>query len=610
MKWHHSKIAKVPDEFWTLFLLEDSLIAFRNKNVRYWKNDRALNGYKYLAKKILVNNALKNTFVEDESTFDPNQISYDFLVNTIEGAFAVKDQPWNKNLSFDDFCEYILPYRFNNEPVFDIRKKLYDHFNRLILQDSISNDPKKIISITNQYINGFNWDWDEPGKTVPDIGFFNIFYLNITEMACFNHMAIQGPILRSLGIPAIEVFTPKWNDSNSGHSWAGLPTDSNKWILYSPIYQNPGDSTKLWSYGRATKFYTKTFKAQANSPFFLKSSGEAIPPIFSSPCFKDITASIVKTYDIISQISPSDPSINLYYFCTFINGMWDPIGWGKINKTDHSVVFQDIPAGQIGIPCIYKNSQMIPCGKLVELNKNGNISVISPNTKLGAILVQRKFPPKARMLYFTEKIIGTKIEGANSVDFSDAVLLSTIKDTMNPYLQDYSFHNSNSFRYYRLIAPEFKLYLAELEFLTSNPNCSISKAIPLTILSAKDTCNKLQFYRIKGNLIGDSIDQYCFDKDLLTYSENSWVGIDLGIPRKIDRIRIAPRNANNGVVVGNRYQLFYWNNEWISSGIQKAKYNFIQFENVPLNTFYWLRNIDNGREEQPFFYKEENQLFL
>lgn len=610
MKWHHSKVAKVPDEFWTLFQLEDSLITFRNKKPNYWKNDRALNGYKYLAKKILVDNAIKKVQVDTVSALDPQQITFDFLIQTIEEAFAVKEQPWNKNLSFDDFCEYILPYRFNNEPIFDIRKKLYQHFSELLTRDSLLKDPKKIIAVTNQYITSFNWDWDEPSKNFPDIGFFNIFYWNITEMACFNHMAIQGPILRSLGIPAIEVFTPKWNDSNSGHSWGGFPSDSNKWVLYSPIYQNPGEPSKLWSYGRATKFYAKTFRAQKNTPFFLKSSGESIPSIFSSPCMLDITASIVKTFDINAKINIADTTINLCYFCTFINGSWDPIGWGEIHKSDQSVLFRNIPVGQIGLPCIYINSQMIPCGELVKLNKNGDISVISPNENRGTILVQRKFQPKARMLYFTEKIIGTKIEGANASDFSDAVLLSTIKDTLKPYLQDYAFNSNKSYRYYRLVAPEYKLYIAELEFLTSNPSSNTSVATPLTIINPKDTIPKKRYYKIDGKLIGDSVDQNCFDKNLLTYSENSWVGIDLGKPGIIDRIRIAPRNANNGIIIGNHYQLFYWENGWKSADTKKARFNYITFDNIPLNTYYWLRNIDSGREEQPFFYKDGKQIFL
>lgn len=35
-----------------------------------------------------------------------------FLVEHIEWAFKVwKEQPWGGNVNFEDFCEYILPYR-------------------------------------------------------------------------------------------------------------------------------------------------------------------------------------------------------------------------------------------------------------------------------------------------------------------------------------------------------------------------------------------------------------------------------------------------------------------------------------------------------------------
>lgn len=39
-----------------------------------------------------------------------------FLVSNIEWAFKVwREQPWGKNVSFEQFCEYILPYRIGNE---------------------------------------------------------------------------------------------------------------------------------------------------------------------------------------------------------------------------------------------------------------------------------------------------------------------------------------------------------------------------------------------------------------------------------------------------------------------------------------------------------------
>ena len=85
--------------------------------------------------------------------------------------------------------------------------------------------------------------------------------------------------------------------------------------------------------------------------------------------------------------------------------------------------------------------------------------------------------------------------------------------------------------------------------------------------------------------------------------------MDLGVPLNLNRIRIAPRNAHNGIVPGDNYQLLYWSNGWIQSETKQAGYNFIEFEKVPSNTLYWLRNLDYGKEEQPFFYRNGKQIF-
>ena len=54
----------------------------------------------------------------------------------------------------------------------------------------------------------------------------------------------------------------------------------------------------------------------------------------------------------------------------------------------------------------------------------------------------------------------------------------------------------------------------------------------------------------------------------------------------------------------------YWDNEWKEFGVQKAKYNFLKFENVPQNKIYWLQNIDRGSEDLPFIYEDGRQKFI
>ena len=46
------------------------------------------------------------------------KIKPDLLIDHLEWAFKVwREQPWGKNVSFHDFCEYILPYRIKDEPL-------------------------------------------------------------------------------------------------------------------------------------------------------------------------------------------------------------------------------------------------------------------------------------------------------------------------------------------------------------------------------------------------------------------------------------------------------------------------------------------------------------
>lgn len=54
-------------------------------------------------------------FTNVHPAFDLPELSRDFLIRHIDNAFATLDYPWTKGLPFGDFCEYVLPYRIENE---------------------------------------------------------------------------------------------------------------------------------------------------------------------------------------------------------------------------------------------------------------------------------------------------------------------------------------------------------------------------------------------------------------------------------------------------------------------------------------------------------------
>ena len=62
---------------------------------------------------------------------------------------------------------------------------------------------------------------------------------------------------------------------------------------------------------------------------------------------------------------------------------------------------------------------------------------------------------------------------------------------------------------------------------------------------------------------------------------------------------------------GQRYQLLYFQNgKWMEHATVVSEYNYVDFDSVPAGTVYWLRNLDKGNEELPFFYEGGKQVFI
>ena len=56
-----------------------------------------------------------------------------YLCHNIDWAFKVwQEQPWGKNVSFETFCKYLLPYRIGDEPLTYWREIYYEKYNSML----------------------------------------------------------------------------------------------------------------------------------------------------------------------------------------------------------------------------------------------------------------------------------------------------------------------------------------------------------------------------------------------------------------------------------------------------------------------------------------------
>lgn len=69
------------------------------------------------------------------------KIDYRIIQRNIDFAFKIWEEcPWKDSISFDTFCEYVLPYRIGNESVTYWREKVFYQYKHLF--ESLKKDPK------------------------------------------------------------------------------------------------------------------------------------------------------------------------------------------------------------------------------------------------------------------------------------------------------------------------------------------------------------------------------------------------------------------------------------------------------------------------------------
>jgi hypothetical protein len=124
--------------------------------------------------------------------------------------------------------------------------------------------------------------------------------------------------------------------------------------------------------------------------------------------------------------------------------------------------------------------------------------------------------------------------------------------------------------------------------------------------------------QLAGNAISNQIDtikyKLAFDGNFETCyrltSKDKWLGVDLGMPKKLTKIRFCPRNDANCIIPGNEYELFYWGNkQWNTLGKQVASDDYLIYKSVPTGTLYWLHCHTEGKEERIFTYENGRQIW-
>jgi hypothetical protein len=320
----HFLIANMPEKKYINYTPYDSLGNVINYDLFSYPTSDAIH-----AAKKKIEDSLKRTFryLPSAKVEDIKSIKADYLIENIDYAFKAWQMPWARHLSFDEFCEYLLPYRFGSEPLESWRKQLFNQMQWVL--DSAKKDASvlRLCQIINDSIKkAFAYKHYE-------LDFFP-GVLSYTEAKkikgghCDDLNMVGAYWMRSIGIPVACEFTPIWANSNfGGHSWLTVLTEDKKNIPFNPAYDNPYADSLPFKDSRICKVYRKVF---ANKPIkFAQIHGniKSPPKYLQEDNFIDATHQIIPITNCTIPVQSNSPVQNQFAYIGVLCGY----GWQAVD---------------------------------------------------------------------------------------------------------------------------------------------------------------------------------------------------------------------------------------------------------------------------------------
>ena len=292
-----------------------------------------------IAKKIPLLNLLNDPAVREfdmnnrKIVYDVRVITADYLIRNIESAFdAVAKQPWGKYIRFEDFCEYVLPYRIGTEPLSDwreiYREKYQKVLDSLLTGTDIIEACKTINAVNKETPWQFTYWEDFPN--FPHVG--PLFVLNNRVGTCveMSHLTISA--MRSVGIPVGTDYAKLGPGHHTPHFWNFVVDTTGVACDFDNFNGDPERGMFATFKEKRGKVYRETFSIQKNELLLTANSSEDIPAILRNIMEKDVSEEYFPLNKITIQCTYQPEDKKIVYLCLFNNKEWVPIGWAKIKN--------------------------------------------------------------------------------------------------------------------------------------------------------------------------------------------------------------------------------------------------------------------------------------
>ncbi|MDE7459242.1 MAG: hypothetical protein K2M77_10295, partial [Muribaculaceae bacterium] len=306
-------------------------------------------------------------------------ITADYLIKNIDRAFEQwRTNPWLRHLDFDQFCEYILPYKVKElQPLDNWREKFSsvyaDELHPLDYCDLYAGSAYRACRTLNE---AYRRDI-RPGiinrKWVKVYDVEN--RLKVPYGMCSDYTYLTAVIFRSVGLPVACDHTPHWGNQRLGHSWNSLLAQNGKTVPFVGMVINTEEGPIIDE--RLPKVFRSTYSANPDLKK-LNLTGEYVPHFFRNIFQKDVTDEYVATSDV--DIDCRGINGKTAYLCVFGDNDWTPVDYGEINWG--KARFKSVGRNIVYLPVCYSdNGSRKAISAPFKLNFDGSVTYLKPGDK-------------------------------------------------------------------------------------------------------------------------------------------------------------------------------------------------------------------------------------
>ena len=234
----------------------------------------------------------------------------DFYIENIRYAFKAKDQmPWGKSVPEREFRHFVLPVRVNNEKLDNFREVYYHELSQRL----------KGLGMEQAALEVNHWCHETATYQPSDSRTSSPLATILTATGrCGEESVLLVAALRCVGIPARQVYTPRWAHTDDNHAWVEAWIDG-KWYFMGACEPEPVLNMAWFNEpaARAMLMHTKVFGNYVTDEDVI-SRTNCFTEINMIQNYVDTRRAVVKVVDTEnSPVEGADVEFKIYNYAEF-----------------------------------------------------------------------------------------------------------------------------------------------------------------------------------------------------------------------------------------------------------------------------------------------------